>query len=103
MGFLGPEVSLEGAPPGAGHPSLPASLGCAAAPGGSPSLSAGVFRCGSLGAGPGDSPSAGFRVWPGSVPVIASPWDLVSPLQKAAWEPAEEASGRPLMQTPHYS
>lgn len=38
----------------------------------SPGLSAGVFRCCSAGAGPGETPSAGFRVWPGSVPVIAS-------------------------------
>ena len=42
-----------------------------------------------VGAGPGETPSAGFRVWPGSVPVIASPGDLVSPLQEAAWETAD--------------
>lgn len=28
---------------------------------------------------PGDTPSAGFRVWPGSAPVIASPGGPVSP------------------------
>lgn len=42
-----------------------------------------------VGASPGETPSAGFRVWPGSVPVIASPGDLVSPLQEAAWETAD--------------
>lgn len=42
-----------------------------------------------VGAGPGETPSAGFWVWPGSVPVIASPGDLVSSLQEAAWETAD--------------
>lgn len=35
-----------------------------------------------------------FRVWPGSVPVTASPWDQVSALQEgAAWETAPRPQG----------
>ena len=61
--------------------------------GASPGLSAGVFRCSlSPRAGPGETPSAGFRVWPGSVPVIASLLGPVSPPREAA---AWETAGRP--------
>lgn len=49
----------------------------------------------SLRAPPGEAPSAGFRVWPGSAPVIASPWEGGGGVGKA-----EAATGHALMQTP---
>lgn len=73
-------------PPGAGSPP-PHQPGAHGGLSGRPKPLRGSLLL--VGAGPGETPSAGFRVWPGSVPVIASPGDLVSPLQEAAWETAD--------------